>query len=192
MEAVGELELEMEKGKIKVDKYMETSISGIYAPGDINGIKMLAHAAFRMGEVAAENAVQGNHREIRLETTPSAIYTVPEVAMVGLTEDEAREKYDIKVGKFQFAANGRALASGETAGFAKVITDKKYGEILGVHIVGPSAAEMINEASGLMAMEITVDEVIKTIYAHPTYSEAVFEACADALDEAIHLPKKRK
>ena len=161
LEAVGELELEMEKGKIKVDKYMETSISGIYAPGDINGIKMLAHAAFRMGEVAAENAVQGNHREIRLETTPSAIYTVPEVAMVGLTEEEAKEKYDIKVGKFQFAANGRALASGETAGFVKVITDKKYGEILGVHIVGPSAAEIINEASGLMAMEITVDEVIK-------------------------------
>ena len=192
LEAVGELELEMEKGKIKVDKYMETSISGIYAPGDINGTKMLAHAAFRMGEVAAENAVQGNHREIRLETTPSAIYTVPEVAMVGLTEEEAREKYDIKVGKFQFAANGRALASGETAGFAKVITDKKYGEILGVHIVGPSAAEMINEASGLMAMEITVDEVIKTIYAHPTYSEDVFEACEDALDEAIHLPKKVK
>ena len=192
LEAVGELELEMEKGRIKVDKYMETSISGIYAPGDINGIKMLAHAAFRMGEVAAENAVQGNHREIRLETTPSAIYTVPEVAMAGLTEEEAKEKYDIKVGKFQFAANGRALASGETAGFVKVITDKKYGEILGVHIVGPSAAEIINEASGLMAMEITVDEVIKTIYAHPTYSEALFEACADALDEAIHLPRKRK
>jgi len=192
LEAVGELELEMEKGRIKVDKYMETSISGIYAPGDINGIKMLAHAAFRMGEVAAENAVQGNHREIRLETTPSAIYTVPEVAMAGLTEEEAKAKYDIKVGKFQFAANGRALASGESAGFVKVIVDKKYDEILGVHIVGPSAAEMINEASGLMAMEITVDEVIKTIYAHPTYSEALFEACADALDEAIHLPRKRK
>jgi len=192
LEAIGEIELEMEKGRIKVDKYMETSVPGIYAPGDINGIKMLAHAAFRMGEVAAENAVQGNHREIRLETTPSAIYTVPEVAMVGLTEDEAREKYDIKVGKFQFAANGRALASGEPAGFVKVIVDKKYDEILGVHIVGPSAAEMINEASGLMAMEITVDEVIKTIYAHPTYSEALFEACADALDEAIHLPRKRK
>ena len=192
LEAIGEIELEMEKGRIKVDKYMETSVPGIYAPGDINGIKMLAHAAFRMGEVAAENAVQGNHREIRLETTPSAIYTVPEVAMAGLTEEEAKAKYDIKVGKFQFAANGRALASGESAGFVKVIVDKKYDEILGVHIVGPSAAEMINEASGLMAMEITVDEVIKTIYAHPTYSEALFEACADALDEAIHLPRKRK
>ena len=91
LEAIGEIELEMEKGRIKVDKYMETSVPGIYAPGDINGIKMLAHAAFRMGEVAAENAVQGNHREIRLETTPSAIYTVPEVAMVGLTEEEAKE-----------------------------------------------------------------------------------------------------
>ena len=192
LEGIGEIDLELENGKVKVDKYMETSVKGIYAPGDINGTRMLAHAAFRMGEVAAENAVQGNHREIRLETTPSAIYTVPEVAMVGLTEEEAKEKYDIKVGKFQFAANGRALASGETAGFVKVITDKKYGEILGVHIVGPSAAEIINEASGLMAMEITVDEVIKTIYAHPTYSEALFEACADALDEAIHLPKKRK
>lgn len=192
LEAIGEIELEMEKGRIKVDKYMETSVPGIYAPGDINGIKMLAHAAFRMGEVAAENAVQGNHREIRLETTPSAIYTVPEVAMAGLTEEEAKAKYDIKVGKFQFAANGRALASGESAGFVKVIVDKKYHEILGVHIVGLSAAEMINEASGLMAMEITVDEVIKTIYAHPTYSEALFEACADALDEAIHLPRKRK
>ena len=112
--------------------------------------------------------------------------------MAGLTEEEAKAKYDIKVGKFQFAANGRALASGESAGFVKVIVDKKYDEILGVHIVGPSAAEMINEASGLMAMEITVDEVIKTIYAHPTYSEALFEACADALDEAIHLPRKRK
>ena len=191
LEAVGELELEMEKGKIKVDKYMETSISGIYAPGDINGIKMLAHAAFRMGEVAAENAILGNHREIKLETTPSAIYTIPEVGMVGLTEEEAKEKYDINIGKFAFVGNGRALASGDTTGFVKVIADKKYGEILGVHIVGQSAAEIINEASSLMAMEITVDEVIKTIHGHPTFSEALFEACADVLGEAIHLPKKK-
>ena len=192
LEAVGELDLEMERGKIKVDKYMETSMEGVYAPGDINGIKMLAHAAFRMGEVAAENAILGNHREIKLETTPSAIYTIPEVGMVGLTEEEAKEKYDINIGKFAFVGNGRALASGESAGFVKVIADKKYGEILGVHIVGPSAAEIINEASTLMKMEITVDEVIKTIHGHPTYSEALFEACADVLGEAVHLPKKRK
>ncbi len=191
LEAVGELDLEMERGKIKVDKYMETSVKGVYAPGDINGIKMLAHAAFRMGEVAAENAILGNHREIKLETTPSAIYTIPEVGMVGLTEEEAKEKYDINVGKFAFIGNGRALASGDTTGFVKVIADKKYGEILGVHIIGQSAAEIINEASSLMAMEITVDEVIKTIHGHPTFSEALFEACADVLGEAIHLPKKK-
>jgi len=191
LEAVGELDLEMERGKIKVDKYMETSVKGVYAPGDINGIKMLAHAAFRMGEVAAENAILGNHREIKLETTPSAIYTIPEVGMVGLTEEEAKEKYDINIGKFAFVGNGRALASGDTTGFVKVIADKKYGEILGVHIVGQSAAEIINEASSLMAMEITVDEVIKTIHGHPTFSEALFEACADVLGEAIHLPKKK-
>ena len=191
LEAVGELDLEMERGKIKVDKYMETSVKGVYAPGDINGIKMLAHAAFRMGEVAAENAILGNHREIKLETTPSAIYTIPEVGMAGLTEEEAKEKYDISVGKFAFVGNGRALASGDTTGFVKVIADKKYGEILGVHIVGQSAAEIINEASSLMAMEITVDEVVKTIHGHPTFSEALFEACADVLGEAIHLPKKK-
>ena len=191
LEAVGELDLEMERGKIKVDKYMETSVEGVYAPGDINGIKMLAHAAFRMGEVAAENAILGNHREIKLETTPSAIYTIPEVGMVGLTEEEAKEKYDINIGKFAFIGNGRALASGDATGFVKVIADKKYGEILGVHIVGQSAAEIINEASSLMAMEITVDEVIKTIHGHPTFSEALFEACADVLGEAIHLPKKK-
>ena len=191
LEAVGELDLEMERGKIKVDKYMETSVEGVYAPGDINGIKMLAHAAFRMGEVAAENAILGNHREIKLKTTPSAIYTIPEVGMVGLTEAEAKEKYDINIGKFAFIGNGRALASGDATGFVKVIADKKYGEILGVHIVGQSAAEIINEASSLMAMEITVDEVIKTIHGHPTFSEALFEACADVLGEAIHLPKKK-
>ena len=200
LEGIGEIDLELENGKVKVDKYMETSVKGIYAPGDINGTRMLAHAAFRMGEIAAENAIQGNHRATRLETNssasiytiPSAIYTVPEVAMVGLTEEQAKEKYDISVGKFAFVGNGRALASGESAGFVKVIADKKYGEILGVHIVGPSAAEIINEAATLMKMEITVDEVIKTIHGHPTYSEALFEACADVLGEAVHLPKKKK
>jgi len=192
-EGIGEVQFEMERGKLKVDKYMETSVKGIYAPGDVNGLWMLAHTAFRMGEVAAENAVKGNHREIDLHSAPSVVYTLPEVAMVGLTEEKAREKYgEIRVGKFQFVANGRALASGETVGFVKVIVDNRYGEILGIHIIGPAAAEIINQASLIMAMEITVDEVVKTIYGHPTYSEALFEACADALGEAIHIPKKKK
>ncbi|WP_294070710.1 dihydrolipoyl dehydrogenase [Proteiniphilum sp. UBA1028] len=194
LEAVGEVKLETEKGRIKVDNYMETSVKGIYAPGDVNGIKMLAHVAFRMGEVAAENAVKGNHRSIKLLSAPSVVYTLPEVAMVGLTETQAREKYgdDIRIGRFNFSANGRALASSEADGFVKVIADNRYGEVLGVHIIGPSAAELITQASLIMEMEITVDEVVNTIYGHPTYSEAIFEAFADVLGEAVHIPKKRK
>jgi dihydrolipoamide dehydrogenase len=192
--AMGEVKLETERGKIKVDNYMETSVKGVYAPGDVNGIKMLAHVAFRMGEVAAENAVKGNHRSIKLLSAPSVVYTLPEVAMVGLTETQAREKYgdDIRIGRFNFSANGRALASGEAEGFVKVIADNRYGEVLGVHIIGPSAAELITQASLIMEMEITVDEVVKTIYGHPTYSEAIFEAFADVLGEAVHIPKRKK
>lgn len=193
LEGMGEMKFETERGKIKVDKYMETSVKGIYAPGDVNGIKMLAHVAFRMGEVAAENVVKGNHRSIKLLSAPSVVYTSPEVAIVGLTEEEARAKYDdIRIGRFNFAANGRALASSEAHGFVKVIADNRYGEVLGVHIIGPSAAEIITQASLIMEMEITVDEVIKTIYGHPTYSEALFEAFADVLGEAVHIPKKKK
>ncbi|GMG97914.1 dihydrolipoyl dehydrogenase [Tepidimicrobium xylanilyticum] len=188
MEALGELNFEMERGRIKVNDYMETSIEGIYAPGDINGMKMLAHAASKMGEIAAINAM-GERVKINLKNTPQAIYTIPEAASVGLTEEEARQKYDIKVGRFNFVGNGRALASGSTRGFVKVISDKRYGEILGVHIVGPGAAEMINEAAALMEMEITVHEVGQIIHGHPTYSEALVEACADCLGKAIHLPK---
>ena len=195
LEAVGEVKFETERGRIKVDQYMETSVKGIYAPGDINGIKMLAHVAFRMGEVAADNAVKGNHRQVKLLSAPSVVYTLPEVAMVGLTEAQAREKYgdDIRIGRFNFSANGRALASGEAEGFVKVIADNRYGEVLGVHILGPSAAELITQASLIMEMEITVDEVVNTIYGHPTYSEAIFEAFADVLGEAVHIiPKKKK
>ncbi|WP_132996386.1 dihydrolipoyl dehydrogenase [Sporanaerobacter acetigenes] len=186
---IGEVEFEMERGRIKVNDYMETSVEGIYAPGDINGRKMLAHAAFKMGEAAAINAMGGSEK-VKLGNTPAAIYTMPEASSVGLTEDEAREKYDISVGKFTFIGNGRALASGQTTGFVKVIVDKKYGEILGVHMVGPGVAEMINEAAALMEMEITVHEVLQTVHGHPTYSEAFVEACADTLGKAIHLPKK--
>ena len=193
LDGVGEVKLETERGKIKVNTFMETSVKGVYAPGDVNGIKMLAHVAFRMGEVAAENAVKGNHREVKLLSAPSVVYTSPEVAQVGLTEEQAREKYeDIRIGRFSFAANGRALASGDAVGFVKVIADNRYGEVLGVHIIGPSAAEIITQASLIMEMEITVDEVVNTIYGHPTYSEALAEAFADVLGEAIHIPKKKK
>ena len=191
LEGIGEIDFELDRGRIKVNEYMETSVSGIYAPGDINGTKMLAHAAFRMGEVAAENALKGNHVVAKLNLTPAAIYTLPEVAAVGLTEEQAREKYDVAIGKFNFAANGRAIASDAAQGFVKVIADKKYGEVLGVHIIGPAAAELINEASTIIEMEITVEEMLKTIHGHPTFSEVMYEAFADVLGMAIHAPKKR-
>ena len=183
------LGLELQNGRVKVDDRMETSIPGIYAPGDVNGIWMLAHAAFKMGEIAAENALGGNEKYDR-RNVPSCIYTLPEVGSIGLTEKQAAASRDISVGRFHFASNGRALASGEGHGFVKVISDKKYGEILGVHIIGPGAAEMINEASVLMSMEITADEVAKIVHAHPTFSESLMEAAADTLGLCMHLPKK--
>ena len=189
---LGELadKFEMERGRVKVDEYMETSIKGIYAPGDINGTKMLAHAAFKMGEVAAENAM-GHSKRVDLKSTPAAIYTHPEIAMVGLTEDQAREQYDVKVGRFNFGANGRSLASNQGEGFVKVIMDTKYREILGIHIVGPVAAEIINEGSTLIQTEMTIDDVMDIIHGHPTYSEALYEAMADCIDMCIHAPKKK-
>lgn len=187
------LNLEMDRNRIKVNAYQETSIPGIYAPGDVNGTKMLAHAAYRMGEVAAENAMRGNVRKAKLDFTPAAVYTHPEVAMVGLTEEQAREQYgDVLVGRSSFAGNGRAIASNEAHGFVKVIADAKYHEILGVHIIGPAAAELANEASTIMEAELTVDDVAQSIHGHPTFSENMYEAFMDVLGEAIHNPPKRK
>ncbi|TWS95264.1 dihydrolipoyl dehydrogenase [Streptococcus sp. sy018] len=188
------LDLDMDRGRIKVNEYQETSIPGIYAPGDVNGTKMLAHAAYRMGEVAAENAMRGNVRKAHLDFTPAAVYTHPEVAMCGLTEEQAREQYgnDILIGKCSFTGNGRAIASNEAHGFVKVIAEAKYHEILGVHIVGPVAAELINEAATIMEAELTVDDVAQSIHGHPTFSEVMYEAFLDVLGEAIHNPPKRK
>ncbi|EHI74687.1 putative TPP-dependent acetoin dehydrogenase complex, E3 component, dihydrolipoyl dehydrogenase [Streptococcus criceti HS-6] len=193
LKGLEKLDLEMERGRIKVNDYQETSISGIYAPGDVNGIKMLAHAAYRMGEIAAENAIWGNVRKAHLDYTPAAVYTHPEVAMCGITEEDARQQYgNILIGKASFTGNGRAIASNEAQGFVKVIADTKYHEILGVHIIGPAAAEMINEASTIMENELTVDELLQSIHGHPTFSEVLYEAFADVLGEAIHNPPKRK
>ncbi len=190
LEGTGEIELELERGRIKVNEKMETSVEGIYAPGDINGRSMLAHAAFKMGETAAINAM-GGAAEANLKNVPSCIYTIPEVGAVGLTEEEAVKKYDISVGRFPFAANGRALACGEAEGFVKVISDKKYGEILGVHIIGPCAAEMISEAAALIDMQATAHEIAEVIHGHPTFSEAFMEAAADSIGESLHLPKRQ-
>lgn len=180
----------MEKGRVKVNDRMETSVANVYAPGDINGLCMLAHAAFKMGEVAAENAMGGDVT-FNNKNVPGCIYTFPEVGAIGYTEKEAAKLFDIKVGRFPFSANGRALASGEGDGFVKVISDKKYGEILGIHIVGPNAAEMINEAAVLMSMEATDEDVADITHGHPTYSEALMEAAADSAGRCIHQPRKK-
>lgn len=193
LQGLENLNLELDRGRIKVNDYQETSIPGIYAPGDVNGTKMLAHAAYRMGEVAAENALHGNVRKANLKYTPAAVYTHPEVAMCGFTEDQAREQFgDILVGRNSFVGNGRAIASNQAYGFVKVIADKKYHEILGVHVIGPSAAEIINEASTIMENELTIDDVAMSIHGHPTFSEVLYEAVLDTIGEAIHNPPKRK
>lgn len=188
-------QIKTERGKVVVDDTMKTSVENIYACGDINGRVMLAHSAFKMGEVAAENCMTGENRKCDLRFVPSCLYTSPEAASVGLTEEKARELHPegVRIGLFQMAANGRSVASGERQGFIKVIADAKYGQILGVHMVGGVASEMIAEPTALMAMEVTVNEVAdEIIHAHPSYSEAFAEACADALGRCIHLPAKKK
>ncbi|MBF4694321.1 dihydrolipoyl dehydrogenase [Fusibacter ferrireducens] len=189
LSCLGDLKPVMEKNKVKVNDKMETSIPGVYAAGDINGLNTLAHAAYKMGEVAGANAFGENHT-VNLKFVPSCIYTSPEVGSVGLTQEEAAKKEAISIGSFDFGVNGRALSSGEGVGFVKVIVSKKYGEILGVHIIGPNAAELINEAAMLMATEITVNEAATLIHAHPTYSEALMEALNDALGNCLHMIKK--
>jgi len=179
-------------GKVQVDEHMRTNISNIYAPGDINGRSMLAHAAFKMGETAAKNAM-GMEASYKPDLVPSCIYTIPEAAGVGMTETAAIKKMgkkNISIGKFPFMANGRALASNESTGFVKVIIDNHYNELLGAHILGGLATEMISEAASLISSEIPADEIADIMHAHPTYSEAFMEACADALRECMHLPNK--
>ncbi len=189
LSAIEGLDVAQERGRVKVDDAMRTSMDWLYAPGDINGRCMLAHSAFKMGEVAAENA-SGHTAKADLRYVPSCVYTSPEVGTVGMTEQQARQGYKVNVGTFPFRANGRALASGEPEGFVKVITDARYGEVLGVHIVGPAAAEMINEAAALMAMEVTAQEIAGIIHGHPTFTEAFMEAAADSIGACLHLPPK--
>ena len=187
-------ELRTENGRIAVNQAMQTSLKNVYACGDVNGRAMLAHAAFRMGETAAENCVKGWDRPCCLKDVPSVLYTSPEAACVGLTEEQARRQYadGVLVGRFPLSANSRAAASGERDGFVKVIAEKSYGELLGVHIIGGMASEMIAEAAALMSAEATLWEVTsRLIHPHPSYSEAFAEACGNALGACIHLPPKK-
>ena len=177
-----------DRGFIKVDANLQTSVPGFYAIGDVAGPPMLAHKGSREGVVAAEVIAGHKAHPIRYDNVPSVTYCHPEVASIGLTEDQCKEKkLDYVAGKFPFSASGRARGTGETEGFVKVLRDKKYGEILGAHIVGSHASELIHELAVARANEYTVEEVDLAIHAHPTLSEAVAEAGLDSLGRALNI-----
>ena len=171
---------------LEANDKMETSVPGVYSIGDANGKWMLAYTAMTMGEIAAANATGGDMTFDR-KSVPSVIFLGPEFAGVGLTEDEAKAKgISYKVGKFSMAGNGRSLVMGQTDGMIKVIADTKYNEILGVHMVGPRACDMIAEASLALRLECTVDEWIDTVHAHPTVTEAMREAMLAVNKQCLH------
>jgi dihydrolipoamide dehydrogenase len=178
-----------DRGFIKVNPAtLETSAAGVYAIGDVAGPPMLAHKGSREGVVVAE-LIAGHHPQpIKYDNVPSVTYCHPEVASIGMTEDQAKErKLEYQVGRFPFSANGRARTAGETEGFVKIIRDKKYGEILGAHIVGGHASEIIHELAVARQNEYTVEEVDLAIHAHPTLSEAVAEAALDSMGRVLHI-----
>ncbi|MDD4612956.1 MAG: dihydrolipoyl dehydrogenase [Synergistaceae bacterium] len=182
--------LAMERSRIKTDKKMETSVKGVYAVGDCTSPIMLAHVASREGEVAAEN-IMGHKTEMDYKTVPNAVYTAPEIASVGLTEKEAAEKgFRVKIGRFPFMANGKSLIMNDTDGLVKYVVDEKYDEILGVHIIGPRATDLIVEGALALRLEATVDELVTTVHAHPTVGEALLEGALAVRGQSISMPKK--
>ena len=184
-----ELGVELFKNHIKVNKSTyETNVNGIYAIGDVIGPPWLAHVASHEGIHCVEK-IKGLHvQDIDYNSIPGCTFCQPQVASIGLTETKAKEAgYEIKIGKFPFMASGKAFAIGEREGFVKFIFDAKYGEILGVHIIGSEAAEMIAEAGLAKSLEATGESIIKTIHAHPTLAESIMEAAAQAYGEAIHI-----
>ena len=185
------LGIQVERGRILVDEKMETNVKGVYAIGDCNGKMMLAHVASYQGEVAAENAL-GHTSLASLKSNPSCLYTSPELASVGITEEMAKERnLSYKVGKFSLAGNGKSLIM-DSEGMVKVIAGTEHGEILGVHILGPRATDLIAECALAIEMEATVDELIQTIHAHPTVSEAIKEAMLASDKRAIHMPNRQR
>lgn len=183
--------VELERGYVKVDGHMRTAEPSIYAIGDVNGGMLLAHVAAAEGEVAIE-AIAGNQvRELDYNRVPRCTYTRPQIATLGLSEEQAKDQgHEVKTGRFPFAANGRALIHGEPNGFCKVVTDANTGEILGVHIIGHNATELIAEAALGRFLEATPLEIGLSVHAHPTLSEVVGEAALDAERRAIHFYRR--
>jgi dihydrolipoamide dehydrogenase len=179
--------VETDRGYIKVDDHMRTAEPNVYAIGDVIPTPWLAHVASAEGILAVETIAGKNPRPINYDRVPNCTYCQPEVASVGLTEAKARERgYDVRVGKFSIPVLAKAQIVGATEGMVKVVSDKKYDEVLGLHIIGPSATEMIVEGGAALAMEATVEEMINMIHAHPTVSESLHEAFEDAHGMVIH------
>jgi len=181
--------IKVERGFIQIDQYQQTGEKGVYAIGDVVPTPLLAHLASKEGIVAVEHiAGHKDVRPINLRLVPNCTYCDPEVASVGLTEAKARELgYDVKLGKFPFSASGKARILGEEEGFVKIVSESKYDEILGVHIIGPHATELIAEACVAMQLESTAEELGRTMHAHPTVAEAVMEAAEGVHGLAIHI-----
>lgn len=183
-----ELGIALDKDKILVNDFYQTNLPGYYAIGDVTSGQALAHVASAEGILCVEKIAGQQVEPLDYSNIPGCTYCFPEIASVGLTEAQAKEKgYDIKVGKFPFSASGKAKAGGNPEGFVKVIFDAKYGEWLGCHMIGVGVTDMIAEAVLGRKLETTGHEVLKAVHPHPTMSEAVMEAVADAYDEVIHL-----
>ena len=184
-------QIKNDRGRIIVNDKMETSVPGVYAIGDcVFGRAQLAHTASAMGEVAAEN-IMGIPAVYDEKTNPTCVYMEPEAASVGLTEEQCRAQgIDYKVGKFPMSANGKALILNGGEGLVKIIAGKEYGEILGMHIIGPRATDLICEGALAIGGEMTLDELIATIHSHPTVTETIREAALHAEKRAIHVPNK--
>ncbi|HEY7532931.1 MAG TPA: FAD-dependent oxidoreductase, partial [Nitrospiraceae bacterium] len=186
------------RGEILTDDRMQTNIAGIYAIGDVVGKAMLAHVASAQGKVAVEH-IMGKHTRIRYDVIPAGIFTLPEIGRVGLTEQQARERAQaanlpdggIKIGRFRYGGLGKAQATGDTSGIFKVISDAPTGAVLGVHILGAHAADLIHEAALAMQVGAKVSDLAEMIHAHPTLSEGLMEAAEDVDGLAIHQAKKR-
>lgn len=183
IEALG---LKIDGNAIGINEFMETSINKVYAAGDVVGGKLLAHLAFAQGRAAAENACGGKVK-VNQNAVPACVYTHPEVASVGLSEaDAAQQGISVKTGRFDFRNNGRALCQGSRDGFAKVVVEEDTGVILGAQILGAQASELISEITLAITLKATAQDIVNTIHPHPTLSEAIFEACGDAVGRAMH------
>jgi dihydrolipoamide dehydrogenase len=177
-----------ERGAIEIDERMATNVPGIWAIGDVTAKLMLAHVGSAQGIVCAENIAGAETITLNYDMMPRATYCQPQVASFGLTEAQAKERgYEVKIGRFPYQANGKALGLGEATGWAKIITDAKYGEILGAHLIGPEVTELLPELTLAQMMELTPAEIARNVHAHPTLSEALMEAAHGAAGHAIHI-----